>query len=134
MKIYVDKIPEAGIELTENIKPETLLLDTQSVSFIRPVEVKANVLKSSSQLFVDVFLKAPVEYTCGKCLSKFEDIFEKRFSIVREARPAEVVELDDEIRQEIMLDYPMKIVCNAECKGLCPNCGQNLNVGKCECL
>jgi uncharacterized protein len=43
------------------------------------------------------------------------------------------VELDDEIRQEIILDYPMKIICKAECKGLCPNCGQNLNTGECDC-
>lgn len=133
MKIYVDKIPEGGIELTENIQPEALLVDTEVVSFIKPVEVKANVLKSASELFVDVLLKAQVEYTCGKCLSRFEDSLEKKFNITREVKPAEIVELDDEIRQEIILDYPMKIICKAECKGLCPNCGQNLNTGKCDC-
>jgi len=74
-----------------------------------------------------------VEYTCAKCLSKFEDIFRKRFDVVLEVRPAEIVELDDEIRQEIILDYPIKIICKAECKGLCPNCGQNLNTGECDC-
>jgi len=133
MKIYVDKIPDAGIELTEHIKPEALLIGSEGVSFIKPIDVKAKVLKSGCEMFVDVFLEAPVEYTCGKCLSKFESIFRKKFNMVQEVKPAEVVELNDEIRQEIVLDYPMKIICKPECKGLCPNCGQNLNIAKCEC-
>ena len=133
MKIYVDKIPEAGIELTEQIKPEALSIDSEGVSFIKPIDVKAKVLKSGSEMFVDIYIEVPVEYTCGKCLSKFESIFRKKFNMIQEVKPAEVVELNDEIRQEIVLDYPMKIICKPECKGLCPNCGQNLNTGECDC-
>jgi uncharacterized protein len=133
MKIYVDKIPEGGIELTEKVQPETLLIDTEGISFIKPVDVKANVLKTEAEMFADIMLEAPVEYTCSKCLSKFEGVFKKRFNMIRDVKPAEVVELDEEIRQEIILDCPMKILCKVECKGLCPNCGQNLNTGKCDC-
>jgi len=134
MKICVDKIPEGGLELSEKIEPGLLSLDEQTVvNFIKPIDVKAHVIKAGAEIFVDVLLETSAEYTCAKCLSKFEDIFRKRFDIVREVRSAEIVELDDEIRQEIILDYPMKIICKAECKGLCPNCGQNLNVGDCDC-
>ena len=133
MKIYADKIPEGGIELTEEIQPCALLIDTEGVSFIKPLDVKANVLKSGTEIFADISLEAPVEYTCSKCLSKFEEIFKKKFNLILEAKPAEAVELDEEIRQEIILDYPMKIVCKEGCKGLCPNCGQNLNTGECDC-
>jgi len=134
MKIYVDKIPESGLELNEKIEPGLLSLDEHAVvNFIKPIDVKANVTKTGADIFVDVLLESLVEYTCAKCLSKFENIFRKKFSIVREVRPAEIVELDDEIRQEIILDYPVKILCKAECRGLCPNCGQNLNIGECDC-
>lgn len=133
MKIYIDKIPEGGLELSEKIQPEALLVNTEAINFIKPIEVKADVSKVGSEVFVDISLEASVEYTCGKCLSKFEDIFRKKFSIVREVKPAEILELDDEIRQEIILDYPMKIICKSDCKGLCSNCGQNLNTGKCDC-
>ena len=134
MKIYVDKIPESGLELNEKIEPGLLSLDEHAVvNFIKPIDVKANVTKTGADIFVDVLLESLVEYTCAKCLSKFEDIFRKKFSIVREVRPAEILELDDEIRQEIILDYPVKILCKAECRGLCPNCGQNLNTGECDC-
>ena len=134
MKIYVDKVPEDGLELSEKIEPAQLSLEGQTViSFIKPIEVKANVMKAGAELFVDVLLESHVEYTCGKCLSKFEDTFRKKFNTVLEVRPAEIVELDDEIRQEIILDYPIKVICKPECKGLCPNCGQNLNIGECDC-
>ena len=134
MKIYVDKVPEGGLELSEKIEPAQLSLEGQAViSFIKPIEVKASVMKTEAELFVDVSLESQVEYTCGKCLSKFEDTFRKKFNAVLEVRPAEIVELNDEIRQEIILDYPMKIICKAECKGLCLNCGQNMNTGECDC-
>lgn len=133
MKIFVDEISEGGIELTEDIQPGALLIDTEAISFISPIEVKANVLKSGNEIFIDMSLQAPVEYTCGKCLSRFQDTLKKRFKVIREAKPQGVVELDDEIRQEIILDYPMKIICRDDCKGLCPNCGQNLNIAECEC-
>jgi uncharacterized protein len=134
MKIYVDKIPEGGLELIEKIEPAQLSLEGQAVvNFIKPVDVKANVIKTGMELFADVLLESSVEYTCGKCLSKFEDTFRKKFNLILEVKPAEIVELDDEIRQEIILDYPIKVICNPECKGLCPNCGQNLNIGQCDC-
>ncbi len=41
--------------------------------------------------------------------------------------------LEDVLREQILLAVPYKIVCREECKGLCPQCGQNLNQGACQC-
>jgi uncharacterized protein len=38
------------------------------------------------------------------------------------------------VREEIILSIPMKAVCSETCKGLCPECGQNLNEGQCDCV
>ena len=43
------------------------------------------------------------------------------------------VELEDILREQILLAVPIKIVCREECKGLCPQCGKNLNTGECQC-
>jgi uncharacterized protein len=45
----------------------------------------------------------------------------------------EGIELRDILREQILLAVPMKLVCREECKGLCPQCGQNLNQGDCKC-
>lgn len=41
--------------------------------------------------------------------------------------------LEDVLQEQILLAVPYKVVCREECKGLCPQCGQNLNQGKCQC-
>lgn len=43
------------------------------------------------------------------------------------------LELDDVLREQVLLSLPAKVLCREECKGLCPSCGQNLNVAACAC-
>ena len=45
----------------------------------------------------------------------------------------EGIELEDVLREQILLALPVKIVCSESCRGLCPHCGKNLNVESCEC-
>jgi uncharacterized protein len=37
------------------------------------------------------------------------------------------------LREQFYLALPMKPLCREDCKGLCPQCGTNLNTGSCEC-
>jgi uncharacterized protein len=43
------------------------------------------------------------------------------------------VDLEEMIREELLLALPMAAVCAESCKGLCPTCGKNLNEGPCTC-
>jgi len=43
------------------------------------------------------------------------------------------IELEDVLREQILLALPAKIVCRESCRGLCPRCGKNLNVESCDC-
>ncbi|HSE49239.1 MAG TPA: DUF177 domain-containing protein [Terriglobales bacterium] len=45
----------------------------------------------------------------------------------------EGLQLEDVLREQLLLAVPVKAVCREECRGLCPQCGQNLNEGKCAC-
>ena len=45
----------------------------------------------------------------------------------------DTADLSDDIRQNIMLNLPMKLLCDKSCKGLCSNCGSNLNEKQCDC-
>lgn len=44
-----------------------------------------------------------------------------------------VVDLNEMVRQEIILHFPFIPVCSNSCKGLCPVCGKNRNRTPCEC-
>jgi uncharacterized protein len=43
------------------------------------------------------------------------------------------LDLRDEVRSAILLSSPIKPLCGPDCKGLCPECGANLNESKCSC-
>ncbi len=47
--------------------------------------------------------------------------------------PDFTLELDDVVISDILLSLPSKNLCREDCKGLCQNCGQNLNNGECSC-
>jgi uncharacterized protein len=41
--------------------------------------------------------------------------------------------LEDVVREQVLLSLPSRTLCKEDCKGLCPRCGQNLNLGACDC-
>ena len=46
----------------------------------------------------------------------------------------EVIDLDELMREQFYLALPMKPLCREDCRGLCPQCGVNLNSGTCDCV
>ena len=47
--------------------------------------------------------------------------------------PDFTIELDEVVISDILLSLPQKFLCSDDCKGLCPKCGKNLNLGDCGC-
>jgi len=43
------------------------------------------------------------------------------------------LDVDTLIYDEILIGFPMKLLCSEDCKGLCKNCGTNLNEKSCDC-
>jgi uncharacterized protein len=41
--------------------------------------------------------------------------------------------LEDVVREQVLLSLPTRTLCKEDCKGLCPRCGQNLNLEPCTC-
>lgn len=41
--------------------------------------------------------------------------------------------LEDVVREQVLLSLPARTLCSEGCKGLCPRCGQNLNLASCTC-
>jgi uncharacterized protein len=44
-----------------------------------------------------------------------------------------LVDIEPYVREAVVLNAPMIIVCSEQCRGLCPTCGMNLNRGSCAC-
>ena len=71
---------------------------------------------------------------CSRCLEDFEiektDTFELVFDI---ESTTQFIEIGDDIREELIIAMSANPVCSDNCKGLCKDCGSNLNLEKCKC-
>ena len=43
------------------------------------------------------------------------------------------LDIDGLVRNEMILNLPLKVLCREDCKGVCPKCGRDLNEGACDC-
>jgi DUF177 domain-containing protein len=108
---------------------------------------------SLGEIRVKGHVAAPMEADCDRCLelagipidSDFElyyrpvsDDHEKETAI--DGSESEVgfyegegLELNDVLREFVLLSLPMRWLCRADCKGICPQCGQNRNQSQCLC-
>lgn len=134
MKININKIPLEGLTLEEEVNPAKLDLDTDIVKFRDPVKITAQVSKITNALTADLTLNFSLYMDCSCCLNGFKAEFKKNLQLNYSVSNLEpVIDLNPDIRDEIILDYPMRPLCSIDCKGLCQRCGKNLNEGKCNC-
>jgi uncharacterized protein len=99
-------------------------------------------------------LHTGVELYCARCLEPVMREVDRAFDLlfrpqgsdsgedergVREAE-AEIgyyegngLLLEDVLREQVLLALPMRAICRDDCRGLCPQCGQNRNTGGCAC-
>lgn len=134
MKIEVSSIPSEGLVLQEEVEPGAFDLETETVKFAGPIKIIAEIYKITNTVTVSLELKSFLSLSCSRCLAEFETGLQKRlrfsYPIDKNQRS---IDLGPDIRQEIILDYPIKPLCKIDCQGLCPECGKNLNEGGCHC-
>lgn len=119
---------------------------------LEDVSVELSIQKAAQEFFCQGSVKARVVMECARCLTPFETELSEPtdFIVCSETPAAERDVIDDEdyvyfqgndlkvdivepVRQAIVLALPLKPVCNDACRGLCSQCGANLNDGSCTC-
>lgn len=131
MKIYVNRIPSEGLHEAVTYDPVALDLGRPDLRVEQPIAVSAAITKAEQAILVQAEVQGMLEATCARCLETFPVPLQTHSTLSYEVRPNEIVDITDDIRQDIILAYPMIPVCRPACKGLCPVCGQNLNNAAC---
>ncbi len=122
--------------------------EEQGVKFISPVTVCGRLSNIGGSLELEADIKTRLRVSCDRCLDEVEEDFECSFKEILkkedersldEKNPEAIyfkgnnIELDEIVLNNIIVEIPLKHLCSENCKGLCPNCGQNLNKGECQC-
>ena len=131
MKIHVSRIPEHGVQEHASYDPSLLDMEREDIHLKQPFEVDAFITKADKELMVKVDIRCPVMLTCGRCLEEFQVMIAPDALFSYAVQPTDVVDITEDVRQEIILAYPMIPVCCPDCKGLCQTCGANLNREPC---
>ncbi|MDE5974199.1 MAG: DUF177 domain-containing protein [Eubacterium sp.] len=111
-----------------------------------PVSIKGRLYSKADVLYLDLKIEFRFYGLCDRCADEIEKDFTITVNkiIVEELQNIDndddyivvdnqILDLDELVNEEISLSLPSKILCSDECKGLCPKCGTNLNVNKCDC-
>jgi len=136
MKILVARIPEEGSNY-EGDEPGEILHAEEEQFLKNPEDVhyKLYAQRVSDELVVRGELDVHVDLQCARC-SEFFSTTVSVFDFLR-AYPApegtDTVDVTEDFREEILLHVPAFPVCAAACKGVCPQCGADLNKGSCTC-
>ena len=132
MKIHVNRVPPEGLQESASYDPATLDVDRLDVHVEQPVAVPAFVTKAEHELVVQAQIHCVMGLTCARCLKSFDRPLKASAMLTYDVVPTDVVDITDNVRQELILGYPMVPICDPGCKGLCLICGENLNVASCE--
>lgn len=131
MKIHVNRVPAEGLRDHASYDPAGLDMDREDIQPQEPFDVDAFITKADQELVVSVDISCPLRLTCARCLEPFTSTVATDAVFSYHVQATDVVDITDDVRQEVMLAYPMIPVCRPDCKGLCSICGQNLNQATC---
>jgi len=135
IKISLRDITTNGIDIDQSIPKEGIGLSSEEVDIRSLLNVKAHIEKVDNFIIADTHIKAEFGYMCARCLEELYSTEERSYKFDFEIDPSmEYIDLGEEIRQEIIMANPAKILCGKDCKGICPDCGANLNKEECKCI
>ena len=131
------------VNITYDLAP--LYFDGEKIEAVEALKVVGNVISNSDVLTLKASIKTSLKLHCSRCLEAFIypiDIdIEERFTNNKELQnDEEIIFVDSNtfdiakfVENVIISTLPIKRLCTDSCKGLCYQCGKNLNEGSCHC-
>lgn len=156
--IKIDDIPYDGFHLEtqwdSNALTDILDAAAETYTVCSPLDLDLMFSLAGTQIIVDGGCKVQLRLNCVRCLSDFVWPLEVRFRYIfwpkSKESTAEEIELQKDdleviyfegehidlrplVSEQINLALPQYPHCTENCKGLCPQCGANLNETRCSC-
>jgi uncharacterized protein len=132
-------------------------LDTRDYDFEleEPPMLEGRAIRAGQDIRLRGEIKAAISAPCDRCLNEVTIPIEIPFDLFyapadasadqaaeRELRERDLdfavyendqIDLDELLLEQLELSLPSRVLCREECRGLCPQCGADLNIEQCEC-
>ena len=140
---------EGNLEIQAEIPPDDPTWDGTDLRFSKPLSISGQAqLLTGDEILVRLALRGELAQECRRCLEPVGVAIQEEITLLFGAEgegeqdddeirliPKGATELDlvGALREEIILSHWPFALCRPACKGLCPQCGMNLNETTCKC-
>ena len=156
MKLNVAQLMKSPVGATRDYELEETFSEIEDQRISRPVSVQVHLTRINDGILAQGEVHTVIETPCSRCVEPAEQVIEYHFDeqfrptidistghpLKEDDDPGEPVyfidanhnlDLDEMLREGIVIETPMHPLCSPGCKGLCGRCGTNLNLGPCQC-
>ena len=134
------------------------IIKSRQCEFLKPFNIRLKAFSVREIFEVQGTLRTRVRLPCSRCLKDFDSPLTSDFDLTYtqempgmtdafedkeiELRAEEIgmiyfrgeeINLEEGIQEQVVMAFPLQPLCNDTCKGLCPQCGSDLNLGDCGC-
>lgn len=125
-------------------EPQQQLAQDLFIDFVRGT---IEFTRTNRGVFGEGELRSQVQSECARCLTIFSQPIDFHLEAQFGLPPIKrheglifpigvngILDLRGALREQILLNLPMRPLCRSDCRGLCIECGKNLNEGPCDCV
>ena len=127
-----DIIRMGGLECSAKLSPVHFENILEAPHKITQVNIVLSFSVASKEILVRGIISGEREVQCARCLAMTQQSFTEEF-LETYSTKQEIIDIMYLVRQTLALTEDIRFLCKAQCKGLCPTCGQNLNEATCSC-
>ncbi len=135
------------MEINYELTPEPVL----DVVFPENAKVSGYITDDAGYMRLHLTADLPYRGSCARCLEAVEGVFsldfertvaaegsiteeqleenEDSYVMIRDGK----LDVDEALREELLMCFPMRLLCSEDCPGLCPKCGKPKKLGDCGC-
>ena len=155
MRIELENLEGSRGDFAHVYQPEDLNPVDERVSLIAPAAVNGEVRLSGNEVFVNGHVDTRAQVECDRCLKPVELPVNVDFTLeyisgseyeasqtaalTEEEMSVSVfdggaIDVDEIVKEQVLLAVPTRMLCREDCKGICPDCGIDRNTGECDCI
>jgi uncharacterized protein len=154
MRIELVNLEHGRADFAHVYQPDELGSLDERLSLVEPVAVTGNVRLAGAEVFVNGHIETRVQVECDRCLqpvalpvnadfeleyitgqayesSSVVELNEDELSV--SVFDGETIDVDEIVKEQILLAVPTRTLCRPDCKGICPDCGIDKNTSDCTC-
>jgi uncharacterized protein len=155
MRIDLKNLEGGKGDFARVYQPDELDPVDERIQLIAPVAINGKVRLAGNEVFVKGHVETGAQVECDRCLQGVELPVSSDFAleyvsdseygsgaVIAELTEAEMsvsvfegeaIDVEEIVKEQILLAVPTRMLCREDCKGICPECGTDLNMGDCSC-